>query len=541
MGVGAAALTAPSILRGASGQGRRPNILLILADDMGYSDIGCFGSEIPTPHIDSLANRGVRFTQFYNCAVCCPTRASLLTGLYPHQAGVGWMVSHGADTRPPGPYQGYLNTRCVTIAEVMKSAGYRTLMSGKWHVGESRPHWPVDRGFDHCFSLISGAANYFDISKDYLPGITRQMVIDDQPYHPPREGFYMTDAIADRAVELLAGTEQGRDPFFFYLAFTAPHFPLHAPPQDIARHRGRYRGGWDTLRAKRFARQQAMGLVGAEAALSPRDPTVPAWGNIEDPELMDLQMAIYAAQVEKMDAGIGRVLAELRRTGKDKDTLVIFLSDNGSNAETDCRRFRKREFNRPPYLGGPESYEAYVDGWANASNTPFRKYKSYLNEGGIATPLIAAGPGVRVKAGSLCHEPGHIVDLMATCTDVGGAEYPRRLQGREILPMEGVSFVPLLQGRKSPRTKPIFWELEGRHAMRDGRWKLVGREDAPWELYDLSRDRSELHNLAGAQSERVQAMTASYESWAHRCGVQSWNKISPTLSNIPGIDPVQGT
>ena len=529
-------MTAPSLLRGTPGRGRQPNILLIMADDLGYSDLGCYGSEIRTPHLDSLAARGMRFTQFYNCAVCCPTRAALLTGLYPHQAGVGWMVSHGADIRPAGPYQGYLNNDCVTMAEVLKGAGYRTLMSGKWHVGESRPHWPVDRGFDRYFGLISGGANYFDLTKDYVPGVTqRQMALDGEPYHPPREGFYMTDAIADHAVEFLAGIEPGQEPFFFYLAFTAPHSPLHAPPEDIAKYRGRYLRGWDALRRERFSRQQAMGLVGREEVLSPRDPGAPAWDEVEDRDLQDLKMAIYAAQIEKMDAGIGRVLAELRRTGKDQDTLVVFLSDNGGDGDADLSRFRPKEFNRPPYLGGPESFDSYGRGWGNLSDTPFRKFKVWLNEGGIAAPLIVAGPGVQTEAGSICHEPGHVVDLMATFVELGGAKYPRRYQDRDIWPMEGVSLAPCLRGKQSPRAIPIFWELEGRRAMRDGPWKLLGREDDSWELYDLSADRCELHDLAGPQPERVRAMANKYETWARRCGVKRWKEISPHLSNVPGI------
>ncbi|MBL9214388.1 MAG: arylsulfatase [Opitutaceae bacterium] len=535
MGIGAASLTAPAILRGAGKSQRRPNVLLILADDMGYSDLSCYGSEIRTPHLDALAGRGVRFTQFYNCAVCCPTRASLLTGLYPHQAGVGWMVMHGADARPPGPYQGWLNDRCVTIAEVMKGAGYRTLMSGKWHVGESRPHWPADRGFDRSFGLISGSSNYYSLTKDYLPNIKRQMFSDDRPWQPPEEGFYMTDAIVDNAVRLLAETAQERDPFFCYLAFTAPHYPLHASPEAIARHRGRYRGGWDAMRAARYARMKELGLIGPETPLSPRENAVPAWADVEDPDLMDLQMAIYAAQVESMDAGIGRVLAELRRTGKDRDTVVMFLSDNGSNAEADLRRFRRPELNRAPYLGGPESYEAYADGWANASNTPFRKYKTYFQEGGICTPLIVAGPGVTAPAGSICHEPGHVTDLMATCVDLGQASYPTQFKGHAIQPMEGVSFRPLLEGRQATRQRPIFWELEGRYAMRAGPWKLIGQEDKPWELYDLSRDRTELRNLAAEQPERLQKMAADHTAWAQRIGVQSWKQVKPTMVNIPGV------
>jgi len=515
---------------------RKPNIVLIMADDLGFSDIGCYGAEIRTPNIDSLAARGVRFTQFYNNGVCCPTRASLLTGLYPHEAGVGWMVAHGGDTRPPGPYQGYLNGACLTMAEVLKGAGYRTLMSGKWHVGESRPHWPVDRGFDRYFGLISGASNYFDITLDYVPGVTkRQMALDAEPYHPPREGFYMTDAIADHAVEFLAETEGGQEPFFLYVAFTAPHAPLHAPPEAVAKTRGHYRRGWDVLRQERFGRQVAIGLLPPGSVLSPRDSGVPAWDEVEEKENEDLKMAIYAAQIEKMDTCIGRVLAELRRIGRERDTVVVFLSDNGGDGDGQYDRFRSRELNRSPYLGGPKSFQSYGRGWGNLSDTPFRKFKSWLNEGGIAAPLIIAGLGGKVAAGSMSHETGHIIDLMATFVDISGAKYPSRFQDRAILPMEGVSLVPSLRGEELSRTQPIFWELEGRRAMRDGRWKLLGSEDAPWELYDLSVDRGELNNLAASHPDRVRTMAVQYQDWMNRCNVKSWKEVSPHLTNVPGI------
>lgn len=533
LGAGAATLAAPSILRGTTPL-RRPNIVLIMADDMGFSDLGCYGSEIPTPHLDSLAARGVRYSQFYNCAVCCPTRAALLTGLYPHQAGMGWMVSHGADTRPPGPYQGYLNQRCVTLAEMLKGAGYRTLMSGKWHVGESRPHWPVDRGFDHSFGLISGASNYFDLAKDYLPGITRQMFTDDRPYDPPASGFYMTDAIVEQAVAQLQDAAQAPEPFFQYLSFTAPHFPLHAPEAAIARHRGRYRAGWDVIRQERFSRMQAMGIIGPQTKLSPRDPGVEAWSEVQDPELMDLRMAIYAAQVELMDTGIGRVLATLRATGAEENTVVIFLSDNGG-APADLSSFRPEKFNRAPYLGGPESYDGYGKSWANVSDTPFRKFKGMLEEGGIATPLIVAGPGVDRPPGSLCHEFGHIIDFMPTFMELARADYTAHRRGNETIPYEGVSLVRSWRGGSIPRTQPLRWELEGQRAVRDGDWKLLGREDAPWELYHLAADRNELRNLAADHPERVSHMVADYTAWADRCGVDSWKKVSPNLRNIPGI------
>ena len=522
----------------AAAPSARPNIILMMADDLGYSDLGCYGSEIATPNLDALAARGVRFTQFYNGAVCCPTRAALLTGLYSHQAGVGWMVNHGEDSRPPGPYQGYLNARCVTLAEVLRGAGYRTLMSGKWHVGESRPHWPVDRGFDRYFGLISGAANYFDPRKTLRASVVRQVVLDDQLFEAPREGFYMTDAIADHAISFLAETGREPRPFFLYVPFTAPHTPLHAKPEDIARHRGRYRIGWDALRVERFRRMQAMGILDEAAQLSPRETGVTPWTEEQEPDLQDLKMAIYAAQVESMDRSIGRILAQLRAIGKERETLIIFLSDNGGSSSENISD-RASHLNRSPYLGGPESYESYGRSWGQASNTPYRKFKVWTHEGGIITPLIAVWPGVVTNEGGLCRVPAHIIDLMATFVDISGAAYPKRIGDQEILPMEGISLAPLLRGGAGPRAnptaweKPICWEYQGNRAVRNGRWKLVAEEGQPWELYDLGRDPTELHNLAAAEPERVQALTRQYEAWAQRCGVAPWNEISGNLTNLP--------
>ena len=517
----------------AAAAGPRPNIVLIMADDLGFSDLGCYGAEIPTPNLDALAAEGVRFTQFYNGAVCCPSRAALLTGLNPHQAGMGWMTSHGADTRPPGTYQGYLNDRSVTLGEVLRSAGYQTFLSGKWHLGESRPHWPVDRGFDRSFTLISGASNYFDLSKDYLPpGEVRTMAIDDRVYHPPVENLYTTDAFTEAAVSFVESA--GEKPFFLYLAYTAPHFPLHAPPEAIARHRGRYLGGWDKIRQQRQERMRSLGIVGPQTTLTPRDPGVPAWPDVTEPELMDERMAIYAAQVERMDEGIGRLMRKLRERGIRERTLVIFLSDNGG-ASADLARFRPPHLNRPPHLGGPESFAAYGKGWANVSNTPFREFKGTLHEGGIATPLIVFGPGVTLPAGSLCHEPGHLIDFMPTLAELAGATYPRSVQGREIVPMQGRSLLPVLRGGAPRESRALFWELEGRYAVREGDWKLLGGEGRPWQLFDLASDRGESMDLAAARPEVVRQLAGAYSAWLERCGVEPWSKVSPGLQNIRGI------
>ncbi len=493
----------------------RPNIILILADDMGFSDLGCYGSEIATPNLDRLAANGLRFTQFYNAARCCPTRASLLTGLYPHQAGMGDMVG---DRGLPA-YQGFLNDRCVTIAEALRRNGYHVLMSGKWHVGEDRPHWPLDRGFEHYFGLISGACNYFRLD----PG--RKMAVDNDPYVPPASGFYMTDAITDHAVSFLDAYGRGDAPFFLYVAYTAPHFPLHALPEDIARYRGRYSLGWDELRQRRYRRLIELGLIDPKWPLSPRDPDVPAWNNADDKDAWDLRMAVYAAQIDRMDRGIGRILTKLRQLGIEGNTLVMFLSDNGAEAEL----IDAGKPGAPP--GDSDSYATYRRAWANASNTPFRLFKCWVHEGGIATPFIAHWPGVIRQPGRITPHVAHVIDLMPTFLDVAGAKYPKTSRGKEVLPLEGRSLLPVLRGEASREHQFLFWEHEGNRAVRAGRWKLVCRHGGEWELYDMEADRTELSNRAGENPDIVASLAARYDEWARRCGVVPPEKL-PRRSNI---------
>lgn len=496
--------------------GSRPNIVLIMADDMGYSDIGCYGGEVHTPNLDRLAAGGLRFSQFYNAARCCPTRASLLTGLYPHQAGIGHMV---ADRGYPA-YQGYLNDRCVTIAEALKLAGYRTLMAGKWHVGEQRPHWPTDRGFDRYFGLISGAANYFDPTKTKAKGVTRKMALDDEPYEPPKEGFYMTDAFSDHAVKFIDETGRDDKPFFLYLAYTAPHWPLHARPEDIAKYKGKYLEGWDKLRGERYARMVRMGLISDRWKMSPRDATTWPWDDEEDKELMDLKMAVYAAQIERMDHGIGRVLSKIKELGEEENTLVMFLADNGGCAEGGQKGFDNRKNGLPP--GGVDSYMSYGLSWANASNTPFRRYKHWVHEGGVATPFIARWPAVIKNGGTITNQAGHIIDVMATCLDAAGVEYPAMHKGSTLTALEGKSLLPVFESGRRPGHEAIYWEHEGNRAVRQGKWKLVAAHGDPWELYDLEADRTELNNLADKHPDKVNELKALYDGWAERCGVRPW-------------------
>jgi len=519
----------------------RPNIVLIVADDMGFSDIGCYGSEIATPQIDRLAREGLRFTQFYNATRCCPSRASLLTGLYPHQTGIGNMV---IDQGLPG-YRGDLNESSLTIPQVLRSAGYATYMSGKWHLTKhtdmfrdwlppeqrqyvSKHNWPLQRGFDHFYGTIHGAGSFFAPS-------TLVEGNEALPVTPP--SYYYTDAISAKAVEYLDdhAARTPAQPFFIYVAYTAPHWPLHALPEDIARYQGRYDRGWDVIRQERLARQRELGLAGASDQLSPRDPQVPAWSDEADRAYYARCMEVYAAQMESMDRGIGEIMAALRRQGVYENTMVLFLSDNGGCAEVITERWPRSlhiptetRDGRPVSLGRPadgrpgaeDTYASYGVGWANASNTPFRYYKHYVHEGGIATPLVVSWPAglPRERQGQWTTQVGHVKDIMPTLLELTGAAYPREFAGHPLTPLEGISLVPALQGG-SVEIGPLFWEHHGNRGMRDGDWKLVARAKSGWELYDFSQGRDETADLSKAHPEKVAALARRYQEWADRVGV----------------------
>lgn len=504
-----------------SGPAARPNIVLIMVDDMGFSDIGCYGSEISTPNLDKLAAGGVKFTQFYNAARCCPSRASLLTGVYPQQAGMGGMVTKDVDHSRETPYQGWLSRETVTVAEVLKSAGYRTYMSGKWHVGEERPDWPLQRGFDKYFGLISGANSYYRL----LPG--RLILEDNEPYEIP-ENFYMTDAISDYAVRYIDDATEAakKDPFFMYVAYTAPHWPIHAPDEEIAKYRGKYLKGWDQLRKDRYARQQEMGLLPKSAVLSDRDARIPAWEDAPNKDDWDLKMAAYAGMITRLDAGIGRIVNKLKATGQLDNTLIMFLSDNGACAEILTGR-AKRDLEPEAYerslvtpTGQKWSYDAYGMEWANLGNTPFRLYKQYTHEGGISTPLIVHYPKL-VKKAFQTDQVGHIMDLMPTCLEVAGAKHPTTFDGRKVKPMEGKSLIPILQSKTRQPHEFIAWEHFGCRAVRQGDWKLVSSKiDDQWELYNMAKDRSETNDLAATMPAKMKEMLALYEGWAKKVGAK---------------------
>ena len=485
-----------------------PNIVIIMADDLGYSDIGAYGGEIQTPALDGLALNGLRFQRFYNGGRCCPTRASLLTGRYPHAAGMGAMVSARDALPQPGPYQGYLSEEAPTIAEVLRSHGYRTYMSGKWHVGENPAHWPRQRGFDRYFGLISGASSYYEIIRDQ-PRL-REIALDDTPWSPPDEGFYMTDAFTDQAVSFLRDHDT-RDRFFLYLAYTAPHWPLHALPEDIDRYKNRYVEGWDVLRQQRYTRQLEMGLIESHWSLPPRPDHLPTWENEPNQEDWTHRMAVYAAMVDRMDQGIGRVLDQLREMGALNNTLIMFLSDNGASAESVTGR---NLHDSTTVIGARGSYVAYQEAWANASNTPFRLYKQWMHEGGIATPLIVHWPDGIAKPGRITTTTGHVIDLMATIGDATGSA-PAHTDGRSLLPVLTTSAVSA-----SPRT--LYWEHIGNRAIREDDWKLVyDRRREQWELYDLSIDPTELVDLSSAHASQVERLATKWQQWADSVGVRA--------------------
>ncbi len=511
---------------------QKPNVILILADDMGYSDIGCFGSEIHTPNLDRLARQGVRMTSFYNASRSCPTRASLLTGLYQHQTGIGDMVK----TLGYPSYQGFLNNQCVTIAEVLKLNGYNTYMSGKWHVGSGPENLPRKRGFDRYFGLIDGAGSYFSRVAYRANQPAPRWMIDDKDFTPPDSGFYLTDVIGDHAVSFLDEGSGNKEPFFLYLAFTAPHWPLHALPEDIARYRGKYLKGWDTLRAERYRRMLKEGILDSSVLLSPRDERSPSWDTLteEQKKMWDLRMAVYAAMIERMDQNIGKVLDQLEKMNESDNTLIIFLSDNGGCHEV--METQKKVTGLYGETGTPGSFDSYEIPWANVSNTPFRMFKHWVHEGGISTPFIAYYP-VKLSKGVISGQTGHITDIMPTLIEISGGKYPSEYKDRNILPLEGISLMPALTGNELKRDNPIFWEHEGNRAMRDVDWKIVSLYDnnakkfKAWELYNMKNDRSELNDLSSKYPEKITRMINVYETWAARTGVVSRETLDKKNKN----------
>jgi len=531
----------------------KPNIILIMSDDMGYSDIGCYGSEINTPNLDNLAYNGLRFTQFYNTARCCPTRASLMTGLNPHQAGVGHMMND----RGLEGYAGNLSKKAVTIAEVLGEAGYSNYMSGKWHLTPghdkgklaNKRNWPLQRGFDRFFGTIHGAGSFYD-PNSLTSGNTNIV---------PTEDFYYTDAISDTTVKYI-DEHKADNPFFIYVAYTAAHWPMQALPRDIAKYSGMYDDGWDVIREARYHRMKEMGLVDEDWKLSEPFESPYTWEESDLKEWHAKCMEVYAAMIDNMDQGIGRIKESLKRNGKYENTLIFFLQDNGACAEQFgmwrvlpedisewplkpmapgelqynmvpevTREGRPMRIGRGVMPGPADTYIGYDPLWANASNTPFRMFKHWMHEGGISTPLIVHWPQNIKARGEFRNQPGQLMDIMATCINVAGADYPKIYNDSTIYPLEGKSLTPAFSNQSIER-EALCWEHEGNRAIRIGKWKLVSKpnrkprlfdliEELPaddWELYNIEADRTEMNDLASKYPEMVNDMSAKWMTWAKR-------------------------
>lgn len=541
------------------GADERPNIVLIMADDMGYTDIGCYGSEIETPTLDGLAENGLRFTQFYNTSRCCPTRAALLTGLFSHQAGIGLMTSD----RGHDAYRGDLNNKCVTLAQALRPGGYRTYMSGKWHVTKHiKPegpkfNWPIQRGFDRFYGTIIGAGSFYDPTT--LCRDNTFITPENDPLYQP-EAFHYTEAISDNAVQFVSdhyGDQANRDkPFFMYVSYTSAHWPMHAFEKDIKKYKGKYDGGFEPIRKARYEKAIKLGMIDSYWKMSPPDSN---WDKNSNKEWDIRCMEVYAAMVDQMDRGIGRIVAELKRNGAFENTLIIYLQDNGGCAEPFGRRSNLEKIQNktfpplgrnglqpqiwppmqtrdgravrtgPEVMPGPEdSYVAYGRGWANVSNTPFRGYKHDGLEGGISTPFIVHWPkgiGHDYQHG-IINDPAHLIDVMPTLIEVSGASYPEQFEGESVHPMEGISLVPTFSGQSLVRKNPLGFEHHGNLALRDGDWKIVSqykqKQERSWQLFNMVADRTELKDLSEEFPDKKKELLQKYRIWADRVGAVDW-------------------
>ena len=482
----------------------KPNTVLIMCDDMGWSDIGCYGGEVRTPHLDRLASEGLRFTQFYNSAKCTTTRAALLTGLYPRQK--------------KGPL---LKGSMVTLGESLQLGGYQTSMSGKWHLGSTKPRRPVDRGFQEYYGLMDGGCHYFNPVKpdpDFKKNRIRvfgqnETIITEFP-----KDFYTTDAFTDHAVINIQRMAKSDAPYFMHVCYTAPHYPLHAPEEDVQKYLGKYKEGWEKLRGVRHKKLVRLGLIDAGWKLPSADPEAGNWEDQKDKDWQDRRMAVYAAMIDRMDQGIGRILDAIEESGETDNTMILFLSDNGGCAETYSQ---DRSENIP---GSSEHYMTCGPGWASAQNTPFRRFKSWMHEGGISTPLIVRWPDV-IQPNTVTHQVGHIIDFMPTFLEAAQTDYPNVFKGNSIIPLEGKSLIPIFMGQQREGHGILWWEFTGNRAVREGNWKLVwDRKIQNWELYHMRHDRTEMVDLALQYPDKVRKMASSWSSWAINTGAFSGQK-----------------
>ena len=512
---------------------KQPNILLIVADDLGFSDLGCYGGEIETPQLDKLAENGIRFTRFYSTGRCCPSRASILTGLYPHRAGLGHMVK---DLGQPG-YRGRVSDDAVTIAQVLQLAGYRTFISGKWHLGTDDP---TKNGFEEFYGTLVSAQTYWD--PDHFIRLPKER----KPRRYAKYEFYGTNALTDYAIDFLnMGRETPDKPWFLYLAYNAPHFPLHAPKKYIDKYANTYKIGWDKIRQQRYENLKQLSIISEETLLSPRSQywdwgeektgINPAWKDVPEDRKKDLirRMAIYAAMVDIMDQNIGRLINDLEDNNELENTLIIFISDNGACGEWDPNGF---DVKTSPYnilhrgeeidtMGGPGTYHSVGSGWANASNTPWRLYKHYNHEGGISSPFIVHWPSGLKQTGIIDHRQSHLIDLMPTLLEVAGVTYPNHFNGRSTVPLAGESILPIVKG-DSVKLRTIYFEHEGNRAISDGRWKLTALNGQDWDLYDMDHDRTELVNLASKYPHIVAKFDSMWNVWAEE------NFVTPLPKNL---------
>ncbi|MDA8640439.1 arylsulfatase [Flavobacteriaceae bacterium] len=499
---------------------KKPNIVLILADDMGFSDLGSYGSDIETPNIDRLAAEGTRLRRFYNNTICAPSRASLLTGQYPHKAGIGFF---NEDFGLPG-YEGYLNKESLTLAEVFKNGGYSTYMTGKWHVGDEKPHWPLQRGFDEFFGFLDGGASYFD-TKPLLKGppSTAYLYEGNEVYNIDKKDFYLTDELTNRAFEFIKSTPEEK-PFFLYMAYNAPHWPLHAKPTDIAKYKGKYDAGWDELRKLRFENIKKLGLANEDWNLF-KDKLLPSWDSLdaEEKRQWTLKMEVYAAMVDNLDQNIGKLLDYLESNQQLDNTVIVFLSDNGAeNMDVGKMPFTVKRNEGP--VGTAGSMEAYTKNWAQVSNSPLRSYKSSPYEGGTATPFIIRYPNLK-ESGKILKGGNHVVDIMPTLLNIAQVDYPKIYNGTQTNKLPGESFLPLLEGENWDRDQPICFEWFGDRAVWLGDLKAVSLYPGnTWELYDLATDRTESKNIAASQPETIAKVDAIYNEWAKTNGVIAWSE-----------------
>lgn len=507
----------------ANAQDQRPNIVLILVDDLGFSDIAPYGgTDVQTPNLTALAKQGTRFQEFYNNSICAPTRASLLTGQYAHKAGMGYFnVNLGLPA-----YQGFLNRESPTLAEVLKQAGYSTIISGKWHVGDDVDQWPAQRGFDRSFNFVGGASNFYEINGPENPSV--QLYRNNKPYYLPKDR-YLTDEITDQAIGFLQEQQAEKKPFFLYLAFNAPHWPLQAPEEETAKYDGVYKDGWDSLRVKRHLQAQQQGVFPKGQPIAARDTAVQAWNKLtyDEKQYWQRRQQVFAGMIDRVDQSIGKIQKKLKELQQDKNTIIIFLSDNGAQGGDRNRIYTSRNTGT---VGSAGSYDVQNSNWSQTGNSPLRSYKDNPYEGGIAAPFIVWYPK-EVRADAIKRGTGHLIDIATTLYDYAQATYPETSAAREVHNLPGVSLRGLLRGDENQvqRDVPLFWERAGNRAVRYGKWKLLSiyKNGSQAELYDIDTDRAENHNLAAQHPDVVAQLEALYQQWAKENAVVPYDRIKP--------------